>query len=379
MNQENFDRSKFRLTYLHSPSLGRTFNHVEDLVFFYGSAGAKEAVSHLMEISNERGCRTVRFKWDGGVQVFWGREYANGPLVIATHNSWKKGIKSYSEDDIYQFIVSGNLQLIERQLFARQFASLYNYLEQATPISTVGFYYADVMYLTRPMCINQTYQFTPNRKSKTCYCVNSNSHLGYKISKSQVFLAGHGYYRSFGDDESLQDPEVTFDHFNYIPEIVIHNPIYNQTLPAIDYTNFKTILELVNKSAVNIDHFLAPTKGLSDLREIIYKYVNYCAKQQQLHALSKDSFFTWLKKSKVSLNKQDKIEHLNKEYNSALDDIFLLVKCIQDVKNSIIDQLEQGHTADIWDINGEGRVRYADNHKQFGHIKLVPRHRWTPQ
>jgi hypothetical protein len=51
---------------------------------------------------------------------------------------------------------------------------------------------------------------------------------------------------------------------------------------------------------------------------------------------------------------------------------------IQDMKDQIIDQIE-GEQGDIWDTQGEGRVRYAGQDKQFGNVKLVPRKRWTPQ
>ena len=47
------------------------------------------------------------------------------------------------------------------------------------------------------------------------------------------------------------------------------------------------------------------------------------------------------------------------------------------MKDDIIDQVE-GEQGDIWDTNGEGRVRYADTTKRFGNVKLVPRKRWTP-
>jgi hypothetical protein len=50
---------------------------------------------------------------------------------------------------------------------------------------------------------------------------------------------------------------------------------------------------------------------------------------------------------------------------------------IQRMKDEVIDQVE-GEQGDIWDTNGEGRVRYADPNKKFGNVKLVPRKRWTP-
>ena len=81
--------------------------------------------------------------------------------------------------------------------------------------------------------------------------------------------------------------------------------------------------------------------------------------------------------SKVSKPKQAKISELNSKYNNALDAIFTLVKQIQNAKDNVIDQVE-GEQGDIWDTNGEGRVRYADQDKKFGNVKLVPRKRWTP-
>ena len=54
-----------------------------------------------------------------------------------------------------------------------------------------------------------------------------------------------------------------------------------------------------------------------------------------------------------------------------------MVKQIQEVKDQVISQIE-GEQGDIWDTEGEGRVRYGDAGKKFGNVKLVPRKRWTP-
>jgi hypothetical protein len=124
--------------------------------------------------------------------------------------------------------------------------------------------------------------------------------------------------------------------------------------------------------------FLEGTAGLSDLKDIIYKFVNQTAKANKLEHISTRKFFEWLSTSKVSKNKQQKILELDDQYD-ALGPIFTLVRSIQTTKDNLIEQIESAHTADIWDTNGEGRVRYADNSKQFGHIKLVPRKRWTPK
>lgn len=48
---------------------GRAFNHLEDLVFFYGSEGALEAIRHLEDIATTEGASSIRMKWDGCVHA----------------------------------------------------------------------------------------------------------------------------------------------------------------------------------------------------------------------------------------------------------------------------------------------------------------------
>ena len=85
----------------------------------------------------------------------------------------------------------------------------------------------------------------------------------------------------------------------------------------------------------------------------------------------------WLKSSKVSAPKQTKIEQKSTENSKALEAIFGLVTRIMNLKDQVIDQVEQGK-GEIWDTEGEGRVRYAGSDKKLGNVKFVPRRRWTP-
>jgi hypothetical protein len=120
------------------------------------------------------------------------------------------------------------------------------------------------------------------------------------------------------------------------------------------------------------------TPGLSDLKDILYTYVNQTAKAKQLDSLGAQPFFSWLETSKVSANKQAKIRELAGANQQPLIAIFTLVKQIMNLKDSIIQQIESGAQGEIWDTQGEGRVRYAGAGKKFGNVKLVPRKRWTP-
>jgi hypothetical protein len=362
--------------------LGRTFNHLEDLVFFHGSQGAKEALQHLKEFNTKEGSTSIRMKWDGSPQVYWGRERVNGPLVFTSHNGWLRNIKTSSEKELYEFIVnqSGNPKTAEevesRKAFAKSFSSLYSAFDAATPKDFVGFVYGDILF-SNPQQLDESgnYSFSPNPNTNTTYHVKPKSTLGMRIESATAMVVGHAFFPKFGMLDESQQPIKDFSKFNNTKQLIVQEPIYNQGKLSAKTDG---LLEYIESNAKNIDLFLEGTAGLSDLKDIIYKFVNQTAKAKQLDSINTRKFFEWLSVSKVSKPKQQKILELDDRLD-ALGPIFTLVKQIQNTKDNLIEQIESAHTADIWDTNGEGRVRYADESKQFGHIKLVPRKRWTPK
>lgn len=369
-----------------SKKLGRAFNHLEDLVFFHGSAGTMEALEHVREIASEAGSKTVRMKWDGNPQIYWGRAEKNGPLVLAGHNGWSRGALTDSPEAVKDFIAnkSGSPKTPEekktRDDFAQQFANLYPLFDRATPKDFVGYVYADGLFLSRPQLDQQgVYTFCPNPKSQTCYHVRGDSPLGQRISQSQVMVVGHAFYPEFGMDDSEQKPIDDFSNFNSTRELVVQGPVYNSAAVSVDDSKINEIESYLQKHAGEIDTFLQGATGLGDLKNILYMFVNQTARAKQLDNLGVPQFFNWLKNSKVSVNKQSKIEELAQRSQHALSAIFGLVKQIMDLKDEMISQIESGAQGEIWDTQGEGRVRYAPPGKQFGNVKLVPRKRWTPQ
>jgi hypothetical protein len=365
--------------------LGRAFNHLEDLVFFHGSKGTMEALEHLKEIATAEGSKTIRMKWDGNPQIYWGRAEKGGPLILAGHNGWSRGAASDNPRDVYNFIVnkSGSPktpeQAKERQAFGKQFASLYPLFDAATPKTFVGFVYADGLFLQQPKVdADGVYTFCPNPNSQTCYHVKADSPLGQQISQAQVMVVGHAYFPEFGMDDSAQKPMDDFSMFNTNPALIVQGPVYNSNPVSLDTSAIDQVEAYLNQNTAAIDGFLQGTAGLGDLKNILYTYVNQSAKAKNLDQIGTQDFFTWLKSSKVSLPKQTKIEQLAQQHTRALDAIFGLVGRIMTLKDTVIDQVEQGQ-GEIWDTQGEGRVRYAPAGKQFGNVKLVPRKRWTPK
>lgn len=368
---------------IEAKQLGRAFNHLEDLVFFYGSNGTIEALEHLKDMASESGSNSIRMKWDGNPQIYWGRAEKGGPLVLAGHNAWAKGVAATSPEEVADFIInkSGSPKTPEeveaRKEFGNKFASLYKDFDRATPKDFVGFVYADGLFLDPPKQENGVYTFCPNPKSQTCYHVRAESELGQRIEGADIMVVGHAYFPTFGAPDSSQEPMQDFSAFDGNPNLIVLGPVYNTKPVEVNLGAISRVEEFVKKHDQQIDGFLAGVPGLADLKNIIYTYVNQTAKAKRLDNLSDKDFFQWLEQSRVSKPKQQKIADLNQNFQGATGAIFELVKMIQRMKDEVIDQLE-GEQGDIWDTNGEGRVRYADMSKQFGNVKLVPRKRWTP-
>jgi|TARA_R110002074_G_scaffold87626_3_gene193443 hypothetical protein len=363
--------------------LGRAFNHLEDLVFFHGSAGTTEALSHLKEFASQDGSNSIRMKWDGNPQIYWGREHAGGPLVLAGHNQWSRKVMATSAAEVEDFIVnqSGNPKTLEetqaREAFGSKFASLYDAFDKATPKDFVGYVYADGLFLDQPTPSNGIYSFSPNPRSETTYHVKQESKLGKQISNANIMVVGHARFDEYGAPDSSQQPITDFSMFDSNPNLIVMGPVYNTKPVKVNVQAINKIESYVQKAGKQIDEFLQPQKGLADLKKILYTYVNQTAKAKQLDNLSENHFFDWLADSKVSSNKQTKITESNQQLSRPISKIFELVKMVQYMKDDVIKQVD-GEQGDIWDTNGEGRVRYANESKQFGNVKLVPRKQWTP-
>ena len=355
--------------------LGRVFNHLEDLVLFHGSAGAYEALDHLTEFNSKDGASTIRMKWDGSPQVYWGRESINGPLIFAGHPGWSRNVKTSSAVELEQFIIHNSGTNVTdrsaRENFAKRFSNLYDLFDAATPKDFVGFVYADLLFLETPVVTDGIYSFTPNQ---TTYHIACNSELGQRVTNAVAMAVGHAFYPEYGMHDSCQRPLTDFSMFNRHAGLIIQGPIYNNSTVLVDSTEIAQLSKFVDSVSYKIDNFLVSVVGLKDLKDILYKYVNQSAKLKHLDLLSKEHFFTWLAVSTVSITKQQKIAKLEDEY-VALDSIFHCVKTIMNLKDSVIDTISKVK-GDIWETNGEGYVRYSD--KPLGHIKLVPRKRWIP-
>lgn len=345
-------------------SVGREYQHLEDLVFVDGSAGALKAATILTRLGQDTG--DVSIKWDGNPTIFWGRE-PDGTFVMTGKNGWGKN-KTTSSGALADFIMNTGKGEDWRRDFASDMAGVFEVLERNTPADMRGYVYGDLLYTPRKPVANtqQGLQFTPN---KVTYTVDPNSYLGKRIANSSVGVVVHTYHDAFGDKAGTPIKDTDSINSN---DVVVLGQTYVTHTPRVDTSAVEEIVNLARKNASAIDNWLAPEKGLSNKAGILYTYVNQMVKQNKLDQL-RTGFADWLKSSKVSTNQQAKLLAMD---SKGFDAIMELVVKIQGVKNNIIDQLDSAG-ADVTastegQSGGEGYVATRDK------IKLVPRHRWRP-
>lgn len=358
---------EFRTVLTEAAKVGREYQHLEDLVFVDGSAGALEAADILEKLGTDSG--DVAIKWDGNPTIYWGRE-PNGEFVLVGKNGWGKQ-KSTDPEDLANFIKNSGKGEEWRSQFGDDMAGVFSIMQSATPQDFRGYVFGDLLYHPGKLftASDDKIQFTPNLVT---YTVDTKSQLGERIANSKVGVVVHSKYDEFGSKSGTPISDVAELNGE---GVVVLGQTYVAHQPKVDTSKVNSIRSAADKNAQLIDKFLAPVAGLSDMKNIIYTYVNHMSRTQQLKNIE-NGFFDWLSASKVSPNKQIKIQEMSKQSPQALPAIFGLVKQIMSVKDHIIDQLDDAD-ADVkattkGNKGGEGYVALGSK------TKLVPRQRWQP-
>lgn len=359
--------------------LGRAFNHIEDLVMFYGSSGALQSLSVLQDIVKNP--QQIRWKWDGKPTVYWGRE-PDGTFVMTGSGGWRKkdgSGKTTNLRQLAQYIMNtGNDETIQRQKFATSFASLWPLFEAATPENFRGYVYGDLLYMTKPQVEKNQFVFTPNQVT---YSVDVKSQLGKRINMSSAAVIGHAFYPSFGMEDRQQKPLKDFSIFNQTPGLIVLGPRYAETRVKINTNQIKQLLTYVKSQAKHIDALLndqaLAVNRMVGFKNVLYKFNNQQVRAGSLSGLA-GKFINWLAGSGESQAQQSKIEKWVTEHSTGFAALFYILETIRAIKDQVIQQLDQEH-GDIHQsmngqLGGEGYVVYNPQ----GNIKLVARNRWTP-
>jgi hypothetical protein len=347
-------------------SVGREFNHLEDLVFTEAN-GAQRAIKVLKSLASPE--KKISIKWDGNPTVYWGRDN-DGTFRMVGKNNWgREEGKSSTPQELQQFIMSRGKGEEWREKFAGDMAAMWPVFEAATPKDFIGYVYGDILF--HP---GKSYQgadgrltFTPNQ---TSYSVKGNSEVGRKIAAAEVAVAAHKVFEYFGDKsgQDFTQPEM----FGSNPKLLVFGQTYVSSRPAVNADNLGEIEKLANNQDA-INKMLAPVPGMGYLQSEIYSFVNTQAKAKMFDKIDAESFMAHLQKAPA---KAAKITAHVQKFPGVLETMFTLVSEIMKAKNEVIAELDQAEGDIVASTGGkpggEGYVSSDDS------VKLVPRDRWTP-
>ena len=350
--------------------LDARIQHIEDEVIFNGSAGAKRALAKIKNMASSKD--DVQIKWDGSPAVIFGRD-ENGEFMLTDKGGFvAKGYdgKAKSGDALEKMFLNRPGAKKDPKGFTALGANMKNafgIMEKATPKGFRGYFKGDMLYFHEPQQEQNMYHFKPNIVQ---YTVKTDSDIGKKINASKMGVVVHRVIDKDGNEQPFKDFGIMEGN-----ELLVIPPVTVSETPSVDESNIGKLEALISSNGSAIDSFLDKAKlkqmQVSDFPNILYTYINQKV-DSGLDNLGRD-FLKWLGDSKVSGNKQRKIQEYVNQNVKTFSAIWDTVNGIMSVKNNIIDQLNNQDADVKATINGqpggEGYV-LAD---PDGDMKLVNR------
>jgi len=365
-----------------APSVGRKYQHIEDLVFTNGSTGGLHAVERLRHMTSKGG--SIELKWDGSPVVYWGRD-EQGKFHMFPKNAWdymkrgtthtKSGVTTMMNDpdDVAMFVLGTGKaqpgQEEQRRAFAQGLADLWPYFESISPKQ--GYIEGGILFSPlKPAVLNPStneYDFQPNI---TQFHIPAKSPLGLKIAKAQVMVAATGYYTHIGSDETRYANAEKLS----TPDILVQGTTYVDHAPKVDDAGLKHAEDYIKQNKVAIDSFIAGQPGLSKPGDVLYSFFNQNLRVQGV----KQKFEQWAM-GKLSNAQAGKI--LN---HPGLDAVLSAVELLTHEKMKVVGALSSGTHGGIRQTKPEGYVQAHPGGKfkndlpgQF--VKTIDQANWAPR
>jgi hypothetical protein len=364
---------------------GARIDHAEDIIFWEGSKGAIRALESLKQME-QGGHTNVTVKWDGSPALVFGRNEAGEFILTDKSGFVKKGgvERATSGDDLANNLLNrsggANKEDPTRIAFATNMKDIFDEYERATPKDFRGYLMGDLLYYNTPKVIDGKYTFTPNIVT---YKVDVDSDLGKRISQSKTGIVVHRLLDEQGNQSPVpQDLQMLGNEVMIFPSVTVSKPA------EIDDEDINQLKAVVAQHAQGIDKMLdvntLTQMQMKDLPQIFYTYLN--GKVDSGLANIGADFLQWIKTSKVSAKKQQKIAEYVGQNKQAFDAMWKVVSGIMTIKDKVINQFDS-HDADVkseigdhgpvsQDAHAAGGEGYVLAHPK-GDIKLVPRASFT--
>ena len=365
-----------------APSVGRKYQHIEDLIFTNGSIGGLHAVERLRHMTAEGG--TIELKWDGSPVVYWGRD-EEGKFHMFPKNAWdymkrgtthtKSGVTTMMNDpdDVAMFILGTGTaqpgQEEQRRAFAQGLADLWPYFEKISPKQ--GYIEGGILFSPlQPAQLNRStneYDFKPNI---TSFHIPAGSALGQKIAKAKVMVAATGYYTHIGADETRYPNAENLS----TADVIVQGTTYVEHAPKVDDTGLNHAENYIKKNKAVIDSFIAGQPGLSKPGDVLYSFFN----QNLRVAGVKQKFAQWAQAKLSNSQAQKVLSH------PGLDVVLTAVELLTHEKMKVITSLSSGTHGGIRQTKPEGYVQAHPGGKfkndlpgQF--VKTIDQANWAPR
>lgn len=352
--------------------MGRDLNHLEDLIFFYGSDGAAEAVDILRDLTDDDR-HDLSIKWDGKVALFYGRD-ADGEFGLGTKGNWAKNTPAHSAQEIHDYIMNAGKGEDFRPPMAKDLATIFPLLEASVPVGFKGFVTGDLIFSPILAPKFKSEGGISFKSNQVTYTVDSNSEIGRAVAQATVGIALHIRFDEWNGSNSAT---ITSDTVKQLrtKDVLALGQTYAPQAPRMDDSAIKRLEAMANKYGKLVDAVIEKRPGLSDVSNILYTFNNQTMRGGG-SGVDTPTFFKWLENSKVSAGKQAKLQAMHEENPKAFPAMFELYNAVQQAKDDIINQLHDSEVDIKSTTNGQkgGEGYVSLKHK----VKLVPRTSWRP-
>jgi hypothetical protein len=249
-----FEIKKQSAEFLLTESKNTHLEHVEDLIFNQGYAGAVEALNFIESLrhmlAEGTGTTTkLTVKWDGSPAIICGIDPKDSKFFVGTKSVFAKGEPKLCKTPkhIQQFY-SDKPELAEKLAMALKYLS---------KLGIGGVVQGDLMFtpgdVTRvEVNDEECYVFTPNTIT---YAVPVNSHLGERIAAAQLGIIFHTTYTGNSIEEMTAQFGVNVTGFTHNKNVWFDDATYK------DYTGIASLTPTEN---AKIKKYLSATKSTMD-------------------------------------------------------------------------------------------------------------------
>ena len=348
--------------------------HVEDLIFYQGSAGAMRAVAALRSMSGDDH-KAVTLKWDGSPAMVFGRDQ-EGEFIFTDKSGFvavKTDGKAKSAEQLQDIMLSrsgGKFREDPKRIeFANRLANLFPIYEKAVPTDYRGFFKGDLLYQSTPPVVEKNYVFKPQIVD---YAVDVESDLGKRIGASKSGIVIHREE----DANGKEGPFTSIEMFNSQQDVLVVPSVTTEQPVEVDTSAIDQLEQIIKKNAAGVDELLndntLTTQKMKALPELLYAYMNSKV-DTGLTKLGAD-FPTWIENRKqVSDKMKVKVLEYIGQHKVAFVALWNVVTAVMTTKDDIIGKFDSQGGQVKQSINGQpGGEGYVLANPE-GDMKLVPR------